>query len=129
MSITSISVEPLFEARQVVNILRGLVDCGLGLVHPGTGKILGSDAAGGRVEAQPEVDLEMLLSNGVGVQLWFDESSDVFLSWNRSRLEMFIDGLTVDQANTAALGLSRAVTMVALGDGLVLSIRFDSERG
>jgi hypothetical protein len=106
--------------------MRQLIAAGLHVENPYNGVISGFDGTGERVELADGSDWAGIRARVTGVQLWFDDSSDVFVSWsNGGSLEVHVDGLDQARITQVAAAVSTAVVDACLREKRDLYVVFE----
>lgn len=106
--------------------LRHLIDSGLHWKNPFNGVVSGFDVTGERVELADEVGNADMRERVSGVQLWFDDASDVYVSWEVAGvLEVHVDGLDGAQMTHVAAAVSAAVVEVCLREQRHFNVVFE----
>jgi hypothetical protein len=125
MKINRISVSSV-DRTTAQDYVAALISSGLSLVSQHGGTIVGFGADGERSEFRPGTPIDALVTRCAGVQLWFDECTDVYLSWQSPTvLEVFVDGLTVEQAERVAFAISKAAASNAVRHERNVQIAFE----
>ena len=119
---------PLHDDADVAELAGALIEHGLVMANPASGRIYGFDNEGDRLEFDPEAAFENLLEHCQGVQLWFDDTRDVYLSWGNQEeggIEVFVDGLNSADIILVARALCESVVATSVLAGREVRICLD----
>jgi hypothetical protein len=78
-------------------IVRCLMEIGLRFKNPLTGVITTFNSHGDQIEIGAD-ELQISLQGAMpgSVQLWLNESEDVFMTWGHREMRLFLDGIEAD---------------------------------
>jgi hypothetical protein len=75
-------------------VFRWLEDAGLHLINPKTNLITTFNSDGDRIQIALGALQQQIQTGDVGsVQMWLDDSQDVFISWQGQEMSLYLDGL------------------------------------
>ncbi|MFH1023024.1 MAG: hypothetical protein V1809_06510 [Planctomycetota bacterium] len=95
-------------------VIRWLDDIGLSMKNPASALVTGFGPKGQFVTSMESVRDDAKNRKPGCVQLWFDNETDIFVSWNRQEVSIFLDGLEDHQKDSVLESLLKNFAVVKL---------------